>query len=51
MAKKKAAAKNTKSFEESLWKTATKLRGTLLPKLIIGELRIEDAEKMVGGMG
>jgi len=28
--------------------TLTKLRDTLLPKLISGELRIEDAEKMVG---
>ncbi|MDF7801502.1 class I SAM-dependent DNA methyltransferase [Pontiellaceae bacterium B1224] len=27
--KKKAAAKNTKSFEESLWETATKLRGSV----------------------
>ncbi|MDA3799752.1 MAG: restriction endonuclease subunit S [Kiritimatiellae bacterium] len=29
-------------------KNITKLRDTLLPKLISGELRIEDAEKMVG---
>jgi type I restriction enzyme M protein len=29
MAKKKAVAKNTKSFEESLWETATKLRGSV----------------------
>ncbi|MDD4735732.1 MAG: restriction endonuclease subunit S [Kiritimatiellae bacterium] len=30
--------------------TLSKLRDTLLPKLISGELRIEDAEKMVGEM-
>lgn len=30
-------------------KVLVKLRDTLLPKLISGELRIEDAEKMVGG--
>ena len=30
--------------------TLTKLRNTLLPKLISGELRIEYAEKMVGGL-
>ena len=75
MAKKNGAAKNTKSFEEVLWETAMKLRGsvesseykhvvlsliflkfvsdalaklcdTLLPKLISGELRIEDVEKL-----
>ena len=75
MAKKKMT-KNSKSFEESLWETATKLRGsvesseykhvvlsliflkfvsdalvnlrdTLLSKLISGELRIENAEKLV----
>jgi hypothetical protein len=35
MAKKKAikVPKNSKSFEESLWETATKLRGSLLSKL------------------
>jgi type I restriction enzyme S subunit len=31
-------------------KNLAKLRDTLLPKLISGELRIEDAEKMVGSM-
>ena len=29
MAKKKGAAKNKSSFEESLWETATKLRGSV----------------------
>jgi len=42
---KKAAVRNNKSFEEALW--APNFRHTLLPKLISGELRIEDAEKMV----
>jgi len=45
MAKKKAAA------NESEVRTLAKLRDTLLPKLISGELRIEDAEKMVEGVG
>jgi type I restriction enzyme S subunit len=40
-----------RSYENCLaTKTLTKLRETLLPKLISGDLRIEDAEKMVGGM-
>ncbi len=38
----RAEANNTQS------KTLAKLRDTLLPKLISGELRIEDCEKMVG---
>lgn len=41
-----------RSYENSIaTKTLTKLRDTLLPKLISGELRIEDAEKMVGEAG
>ncbi len=41
MAKRKAAA------NESEVRTLTKLLDTLLPKLISGELRIEDAEKLM----
>ncbi|MBC8285842.1 MAG: restriction endonuclease subunit S, partial [Nitrospinae bacterium] len=38
-----------RSYENCIaTKTLTKLRDTLLPKLISGELRIEAAEKMVG---
>lgn len=35
-------------FEAELFKAADKLRGTLLPRLISGELRISDAERFLG---
>ena len=47
MAKKKAAAKKQKSFEEALWDSANKLRDTLLPKLISCELSVPQAEQMM----
>lgn len=40
-----------KGFEEVLWDSANKLRDTLLPKLLSGELRIKDAEKMIEEWG
>ena len=53
MAQQRKAAANgaTLGFEETLWATADQMRGhsdTLLPKLISGELRVPDAEKLVG---
>jgi type I restriction enzyme S subunit len=32
-------------------RTLAALRDTLLPKLISGELRVPDAERMIGGQG
>ncbi|RLB87116.1 MAG: hypothetical protein DRH50_17435 [Deltaproteobacteria bacterium] len=40
---------NIRSFEEEI-RTLSETRDTLLPKLISGELRVPDAEKLVEGM-
>jgi hypothetical protein len=53
MAQQRKTASNgaTLGFEETLWAAADQLRGhsdTLLPKLISGELRVPDAENLVG---
>jgi len=52
MARRKSNTDNTSKnstanigYEAKLWLTADKLRNTLLPKLLSGELRIGDAEK------
>lgn len=31
---------NSNGFEQTLWATADKLRGTLLPRLMSGQLRV-----------
>jgi hypothetical protein len=54
--KKKASAATsdaaTVGYEAQLWQMADALRGSmdaLLPKLISGELRVKDAERLVEG--